>query len=80
MPARLAGWQTSTYVGQPGDTLSMIAAANGLSLDELVVLNPGLTGADPDGRTLVLARRFAPAQLAVLTDDVVETLRLRRIP
>jgi len=31
-----------TYVVQPGDTLSAIAAANDTTIDEIVALNPGL--------------------------------------
>jgi predicted phage baseplate assembly protein len=80
IPARLAEWQSTTVVGQSGDTLTALADANGLTLDELVALNSHLTGNDPTGVTLTVSHRFAPAQLAALTGVVPETLRLRRIP
>jgi predicted phage baseplate assembly protein len=80
VPARLAEWRTTSYSAVPGDTLSSVAAANGLTLDQLVALNPQLTDNDVAGLTLTVFRGFVPAQLAVLSPDLPETLRLRRIP
>lgn len=63
------------------DTLTSVACQYGLTLDELAALNPNLTTNDLRiGTELVVFRGIRPAQLAVLSPEVPETLTLRRIP
>ncbi|HEY3709912.1 MAG TPA: putative baseplate assembly protein [Amycolatopsis sp.] len=63
------------------DTLSTIALRHGLTLDELVRLNPRLEpGTLRGGDRLTVFRGLRPAQLAVLPDSVPEALTLVRIP
>jgi predicted phage baseplate assembly protein len=80
VPARLARLLTTMYTPGPGETLSSVAERHGRTLDELVALNPQLTGIEVNGQPLTVFSAIAPAQLAVLSDDVPEMLRLRRIP
>ncbi|MCW2960726.1 MAG: peptidase [Thermoleophilia bacterium] len=51
---------SATYVVQPGDSLSAIAAREGVSLDALIEANRALVGANPDliqvGATVVVPR------------------------
>ncbi|MGW0522265.1 putative baseplate assembly protein [Crossiella sp. NPDC003009] len=62
------------------DTLTSIADKHTVSLDQLAALNPGLTGIDPvDGTKLLVRQEIRPAQLAVFTPDVPDTLILRRL-
>ncbi|WP_328609100.1 putative baseplate assembly protein [Amycolatopsis sp. NBC_00345] len=67
--------------GYGWDTLSTIALRHGLTLGELVRLNPRLASAElrPHER-LTVFRGIRPAQLAVLPDGVPEALTLVRIP
>jgi hypothetical protein len=66
--------------GQP-DTLTTIALQYGITVAELVALNPQLTSpALTAGTQLVVARGLRPAQLALLTPDVPQALLLRSIP
>lgn len=46
-----------TYTVQPGDSLSGIAAANGVSVDDLVGANPGLTEDIQIGQEIVIPTR-----------------------
>ncbi|MEV6954453.1 putative baseplate assembly protein [Streptomyces sp. NPDC051183] len=63
------------------DTLTSIAVRYGVRVEELVALNPGLRSPVlPRGRRLVVATAVRPAQLAVMTPDLPETLILRRLP
>src|SRR5262249_10271737 len=56
---------------ETADTLTLIAQRHGLSLDELVALNPELVGADLSKvPALTVYRGIRPAQLAVLPDNV----------
>jgi predicted phage baseplate assembly protein len=63
------------------DTLTSIALRYGITVAELVALNPQLTSALlTGGAQLVVARDIRPAQLALLRPDVPQTLLLRSIP
>ena len=63
------------------DTLTTIALRNGLTVAGLVALNPQLTSIElTAGTQLVVARGIRPAQLALLSPDVPQTLILRSIP
>lgn len=63
------------------DTLTSIAVRYGVRVEELVTLNPGLRSPElKRGRRLVVATALRPAQLAVMTPDLPETLILRRLP
>jgi hypothetical protein len=86
VPARAAGVRTTRHRTLAGDTLTSVATRNGLSVDELLRLNPGvghdtlrgdLTRALPEP---VVRRALRPARLAVLDPSAPQTLVLRRIP
>jgi uncharacterized phage protein gp47/JayE len=82
VPARLARFAKDEHVVTDlSETLTSVAAGAGLTLDELVRLNPGLAGPVlAPGQRLTVYRGVRPAELAVLTPAVPETLILRRIP
>jgi predicted phage baseplate assembly protein len=85
VPTRLARYMVDRHGVVPGDVLTSIAAAAGLTLDELVSLNPGLTratlaGGTQDQQEVVTFRGIRPAQLAILSPSIAEALTLRRIP
>ncbi|MFB7504539.1 putative baseplate assembly protein [Streptomyces broussonetiae] len=65
--------------GPAPETLTDIAAQYGISLVELLRLNPDLTGTQPllPGRSVVVFRGIRPAQLAVLSPDLPDTLILK---
>lgn len=67
------------YVGYQ-ETLTWVARLYGLTVAELLRLNPDIDTADVEGTTLLVRRGILPAQLAVLSPAVPETLILRRIP
>lgn len=63
------------------DTLTSIALRYGTTVAALAALNPQLTSATlTAGMQLVVARGIRPAQLALLSPDVPQTLLLRSIP
>jgi predicted phage baseplate assembly protein len=63
------------------DTLTSIALRYGTTVAGLAALNPQLTSATlTAGMQLVVARGIRPAQLALLSPDVPQTLLLRSIP
>ncbi|MFE3765147.1 putative baseplate assembly protein [Streptomyces sp. NPDC059104] len=63
------------------DTLTSVAVRHGLRVEELVALNPGLRSPGLErGRRLVVSVSVRPAQLAVMTPDLPQTLILRRLP
>ena len=73
-------------MGDP-DTLTSIALRHGVSVAQLVARNPGLRSvrltvplskSDP-GQLLVIEEGIRPAQLALMSPDLPETLILRRI-
>ena len=80
VPARLATYQERRYSVQPGDTLSSVAAANGLTVAELLALNPGLTSTDLSAvQSLLVWQGILPAQLARFDPAVPDTITLREV-
>ncbi|MFF4921196.1 putative baseplate assembly protein [Kitasatospora sp. NPDC001261] len=83
VPARLARYEEQRYrVRDPaGETLTDIAARNGVPLAELLRLNPAVTDTRPlpAGRVVTVFRGIRPAQLAVLAPDLPDTLILKEI-
>jgi hypothetical protein len=81
VPARLAEFAEGRYaVSAPdGETLTAVAARNGITVAELLRLNPDLTDASPleRGRSVVVFRGVRPAQLALLSPTVPDTLILK---
>ncbi len=81
VPAVGAHFEERTYDVEYGDTLTSVTQRFGLHLDDLVALNPELSGPDlAPPRVLTVFRGVRPAQLAALPDDVPEALTVRRIP
>jgi predicted phage baseplate assembly protein len=81
VPAVGAHFEERTYDVEYGDTLTSVTQRFGLHLDDLVALNPKLSGTDlAPPQVLTVFRGVRPAQLAALPDDVPEALTLRRIP
>ncbi len=84
--ARPAGFRTLRHSTVPGDTLTSVATRNGLTVDQLLRLNPGIGHTELRGDlsttfpSPVVRRGLRPAQLAVLDASTPETLVLRRIP
>jgi predicted phage baseplate assembly protein len=63
------------------DTLTTIALRTGLTVGELVALNPHLRSSTlVDGQSLTVANGLRPAQLACFNPAVPQTLILRSIP
>jgi predicted phage baseplate assembly protein len=82
VPSRLGRFdETRHIVAAESETLTQIAASNGISVDELFRLNPDLTSADPlpMGSSVVVFRGIRPAQLALLSPDVPDTLILKEV-
>jgi hypothetical protein len=80
VPARLATFEVSRYaVEQPEETLTAIAAKNGITVAELLALNPGIVDSQPvpGGTSLVVFRGVRPAQLVTLSAAVPDTLILK---
>jgi hypothetical protein len=81
VPARPARYVEDVHrVGGAGaQTLTAIAAAAGISLAELVRLNPDLTGVAPlaPGRAVFTFRGIRPAQFAVLAPDGLTLTEIR---
>ncbi|WP_329320348.1 putative baseplate assembly protein [Streptomyces sp. NBC_01262] len=79
--SRLARYDEERYrvTREGGETLTEIAAAHGISIADLLRLNPGITGTRPlpQGRSVVVFRGIRPAQLAVLSPDLPDTLILK---
>jgi predicted phage baseplate assembly protein len=84
VPASLARFDVTRYtVTDPGgETLTGIAAANGITVAELLALNPDLTDVTPlpQGRSVVVFRGIRPAQLVMVSAAVPETLILTEAP
>jgi hypothetical protein len=81
VPARPAISAVRRYALGTWWTLTAVARRFGRTVEELVRLNPGVGTAELAGVTgLVVGRGVLPAQLAVLSADLPETLILRRIP
>lgn len=82
--ARPAAYQEDRYtVSPPGqettETLTEIAAKNGVTVAELLRLNPDITDTRPlrKGRVVLVFRGIRPAQFALLSPDVPDTLILK---
>lgn len=81
IPSAEAHFEEVVHTVTSKDTLTSIARQFGVTLDELAAANPALADADlSDVAEVVVFRGVKPAQLAVLSADVPETLTLRRIP
>lgn len=80
VPARPARYDEDVHVvtAEGGETLTEIAKRYGISLAELLRLNPGITGIGRlrPGRAVVVFRGIRPAQLTLLSPQIPETLRL----
>lgn len=80
VPARVAEFAEERYqVTDPaGETLTEVAARNGISLAELFRFNPDITDARklPPGRTVFVHRGLRPAQLVLLSPEFPDTLIL----
>ncbi|MFE7189600.1 putative baseplate assembly protein [Kitasatospora sp. NPDC057541] len=83
VPARLARFEERRYrVRDPaGESLTDVAARHGIPLAELLRLNPGITDTRPlpAGRVLTVFRGIRPAQLALLSADLPDTLILKEV-
>jgi hypothetical protein len=82
VPARLATFDETRYVVAPPDeTLTQVAARNGITLAELLRLNPDITTASrlPAGRSVVVFRGIRPAQLVLLSPALPDTLILQEV-
>ncbi|WP_199439400.1 putative baseplate assembly protein [Umezawaea beigongshangensis] len=83
VPARPAVFEVREHVvtGAGGQTLTAVAAENGITVAQLLRLNPDITDASrlPSGRRVVVFRGVRPAQLAMLFPAVPDTLILREV-
>ncbi len=83
VPARTARYdeQICTVTAADGETLTSLAARCGIPLAELLRLNPDITDTRPlaRGRSVFVFRGIRPAQLALLTPDVADTLILTEV-
>ena len=85
VPAALATYQEDWYDVRDGDTLTTIAAVKGLTVEDLVRLNPWLPDAQlpaqpsSDQLRLLLRHGITPAQLAVVSSTVPDSLILKEI-
>jgi len=84
VPARLAHFDETRYTvtpepGSSTETLLAVAAKNGISVADLLRLNPDLSGSAqlPAGRSVVVFRGTRPAQLALLSAALPDTLILK---
>ncbi|MEU9120289.1 putative baseplate assembly protein [Streptomyces sp. NPDC048506] len=83
VPARLARYheQIHEVVSDGGETLTGIAAHHGIPLAELLRLNPDITDTRPlpKGRAVCVFRGVRPAQLALFSPQVADTLILTEV-
>lgn len=82
VPARLARFDTAVYqVSNATESLTLVAAKNGISVADLVRLNPDLddTAPLPVGTTVVVFRGIRPAQLIMLSPTTPEALILKEV-
>ncbi|MFD9460408.1 putative baseplate assembly protein [Streptomyces sp. NPDC060027] len=79
VPGHPAGYRDSLYTPAPGETTASVAAVNGLTEQQLALLNPDGISPDP-GSPMVVRRALRPAELVLLDPSLPETLVLRRIP
>ncbi|MFF7994332.1 putative baseplate assembly protein [Kitasatospora xanthocidica] len=83
VPARLARFDEQRYRvrGPEPETLTEVAARNGVSVAELLRLNPSVTDTRPlpPGRVVTVFRGIRPAQLALLSPNLPDTLILKEV-
>ncbi|MEU0369578.1 putative baseplate assembly protein [Streptomyces sp. NPDC006283] len=81
--ARLAEYDEAVYrvTSKEGETLTAVAGRHGIPLAELLRLNPDITDTRPleKGRAMFVFRGIRPAQLALLTPQVADTLILTEV-
>ncbi|MFJ8074331.1 putative baseplate assembly protein [Streptomyces sp. NPDC096176] len=81
--ARLAEYDEVVYrvTAEGGETLTAVAGRHGIPLAELLRLNPDITDTRPleKGRAVFVFRGIRPAQLALLTPQVADTLILTEV-
>ncbi|QHC25866.1 putative baseplate assembly protein [Streptomyces sp. GS7] len=83
VPSRLATYDERIHeVTADGETLTAVAARYGISLAELLRLNPDITDTRPlpKGRAVCVFRGIRPAQLALFSPRVADTLILTEVP
>ncbi|MER6996208.1 putative baseplate assembly protein [Streptomyces sp. NPDC000410] len=83
VPARLAEYDETVHrvTAEEGETLTGIAARYGVALAELLRLNPDITDTRrlEKGRAVCVFRGIRPAQLALLSPHVADTLILTEV-
>ncbi|TJZ52986.1 putative baseplate assembly protein [Streptomyces piniterrae] len=82
VPSRLATYEERIHeVTAPDETLSAVAGRHGISLAELLRLNPDITDTRPlaKGRAVRVFRGIRPAQLALFSPQVADTLILTEV-
>ncbi|MFD8781059.1 putative baseplate assembly protein [Kitasatospora sp. NPDC059599] len=83
VPARLARFDEQRYRvrGPEAETLTEVAARNGISVAELLRLNPSVTDTRPlpPDRVVTVFRGIRPAQLALLSPNLPDTLILKEV-
>jgi predicted phage baseplate assembly protein len=81
VPARLATYDVASYTvaDSAGETVASIAVTNGITVEHLLALNPGLPANQlvAPGTTLVVFRGVRPAQLVMFSAALPDTLILR---
>jgi predicted phage baseplate assembly protein len=80
--ARPARFVRETRTVEGDETLTDVAAEAGITVADLIRLNPTLVSADPGGlagTTLVVRLGIRPAQLAILSGAIPDTLILREV-
>ncbi|MGW3737279.1 putative baseplate assembly protein [Streptomyces sp. NPDC005148] len=81
--ARLAAYDEDVHrvTADDGETLTQVAARYGISLTELLRLNPDITDVRrlEKGRAVFVFRGIRPAQLALLSPHVADTLILTEV-
>jgi predicted phage baseplate assembly protein len=84
VPALPARFEVTRYAvpGPGAETLTKVAAVNGITVAELLALNPDLTDVTPlqPGQSVVVFRGIRPTQLVMLSAAVPETLILTEAP
>ena len=72
--------ETRYWVPTSGETLTAVAAKHGLTVAELLRLNPDITTGDElRDRSVVVFHGLRPAQLVLLSPAVPDTLILREV-
>ncbi|MEV6077828.1 putative baseplate assembly protein [Streptomyces sp. NPDC052069] len=83
VPVRLGAYDEDVHrvTAPEGETLTSVAARYGIGLDELLRLNPDITDTRrlAKGRAVFVFRGIRPAQLALLSPDVPDTLILTEV-